>query len=357
MFPTVESTEVPTAHQVGVARDTHWLPIECKADQRTMAVRWIDFGNRKPTQPFFRQTVMQLLASGSTTTQRWTGLGDLLEAGGKAARDSLAGIILHISRCGSTLLANMLRLDRDVVVLSEAGFVDKFFTPRVFDGSPIPPEGRADARKAILNAILGLYARCWDERGRVVLKCSAASILRLSVIRQVWPNVPIVVLIRKPTEVMVSNLANPGGWVRARYGRHGGPAFFGWDTRTVQEMSMEEYCARGIGRFCQAAAEQIDNNCLVVDYAQLGKEAIERIAALFGIPLPSLDTEGAAGVMNRYSKDPSGKRQFSCDYDRKTTAAQGMAVRTAERWANHHYDHLLQCSCFTAVPRPSHRVV
>jgi hypothetical protein len=107
-------------------------------------------------------------------------------------------------------------------------------------------------------------------------------------------------------------------------------------------MSCEEYAARGIGRFCEAAATQLDANCTLLDYADLNPSTIQRVARTLGIPLPPPESPEMQALWGTWSKDPAAQRPFEDDRERKRLAATETVKVLAERWALPHYQILRQ---------------
>ena len=317
-----------------------WLPVDFMFSSQMVSVLWIDFGDQYLTEPFFQWTVKRLRRMRPPALERVTDLSTFLAIASQAPATTPAGIIFHVSRCGSTLVANALRTAERILIISEAGPFGRFFGPRTFKDSPFPVEGWDDARRMFLDSLIRLYARrAAKADSRIVLKCHAASMLWISVVRRVWPDVPFLIIIRDPVEVMMSNLLGPSGWMRSRYISLARQTVFGWSGIDVQNMPAEEYCARGVGRFCDAARRQIDEKCRVIDYSHLDRSSISKIADFFSISLP-LDSEEFRQAMEVYAKDRNQTRLHQDDRARKQREASDLVKQAAQRWAQEPYDRL-----------------
>jgi hypothetical protein len=318
-----------------------WLPVTFKFNPHMVSVQWVQFGPKPISEPFFGQTVRKLKRSKPVAEEQVTTLTALIERARELTPVTPAGLIFHVSRCGSTLLANALRAGQDVVVLSEARPVGTFFRPNVFRESPFPSEGWEDARRMLLGCVATIYAHSGGSGDpKLVIKCHAASVLQIGLVRAVWPDVPFVVSIRDPLAVMMSLRAKPATWVKTRNRPRIGAYMFGWKPTEVLGMSVEEYCARGLGRFCEVAAGAIGPNCRVIDYESLDSAHIRRIADFFGIALPAEDSPEFRKVLGTYAKDPSGVRPFESDRERKQREAPATVRRAAETWAQRPYETL-----------------
>jgi hypothetical protein len=125
-----------------------------------------------------------------------------------------------------------------------------------------------EARLAILSSLLSLFAHYrTGEAEPLVLKFVSIDSMSIGVVRSLWPDVPCVMVIRDPVEVMVTTL-NGRGWMDYKELPEVSTALFGWKalSRKTTEMTDEEYCARILGSFCAAALEAIDHRCMIVDY-------------------------------------------------------------------------------------------
>ncbi len=321
---------------------SNWLPIDFEPGPRQLSVKWMDFGANPISDPFFYQTLDRLRSSDPPAAERSTGVQELVNIAGSFPVVRPSGLIFHISRCGSTLVSNVLRT-LGPAVLSEARPVGMFFHPSVGPPTDAWPRMRA----AILDAVTTLYARtAMSARNamytpQLVIKCHAFNILQMKFIRALWPGVPVAVVIRDPVEVIASNLAQPAGWVGWRKQSAAAANAFGWTERDVERMTIEEYCARGIGQFCEIARDQVDQHCKVIDYENLTLENILAIAEFFGLEtlLPD-DASVLQQVLSADAKDPLRQRAFENDSPRKRKEAGDAVQQAADRWARKPYELL-----------------
>jgi hypothetical protein len=85
-----------------------WLPVDAVIDKGRPAIEWMDPGNVTFDEPFFHETVDRVkfqLKSRAVVTD----LDFLLQMEKICDSVEPTGFIFHISRCGSTLLANACR--------------------------------------------------------------------------------------------------------------------------------------------------------------------------------------------------------------------------------------------------------
>jgi hypothetical protein len=118
----------------------------------------------------------------------------------------LAGLIFHSSRCGSTLLCNMLDSLADCYVVRESPVLNKVLLDR-----RLTPQQRHDLFHTILIAY-SRYAAYLEKR--CVIKFTSFCTLQLGFIREQLPQIPWLYLHREPRAVIRSLMKNNAGWQR-----------------------------------------------------------------------------------------------------------------------------------------------
>jgi hypothetical protein len=314
-----------------------WLPTGIHFDHQPAVVpgarvRWLEVGVRRLSEPFLWQTLGDLRAATPPPTEVDTDLDTLLRIGRSLPACPPSGLIFHVSHCGSTLVANVLRTAENTVVVSE---------PRAITGllrSYTQPHGRYLAerwnltRKAVLEALFALYA-CYRTGApeRLVVKCTSVDILSLLAVRAWWPDVPCVVVTREPVEVMVSNLAG-GWWMELKANPPLAREILRWKDLTPETMSDEEYCARLLAEFLTSAIGARGGSCKVIDYEELDARGLYQIADFFQIALPD-DERDLAQRFAWYSKDPTRGLPFHGDRMQKRRLATPAIIDAAQKWA------------------------
>src|ERR1019366_5688912 len=96
-----------------------WLPIGFTFGPQ-VSVRWLEFGGRSLSEPFFGQSVRALRCSKPPARERVTNLQTLFDVASAYREVEPSGLIFHVSRCGSTFLTNILKAGAGVLALSEA---------------------------------------------------------------------------------------------------------------------------------------------------------------------------------------------------------------------------------------------
>lgn len=116
----------------------------------------------------------------------------------------LAGLIFHSSRCGSTLLCNMLDSLADCYMVRESPVLNK-----VLLDSRLTPQQRHDLFHGILIAY-SRYAAYLTKRCLIKFTSFCAS--QLGFIREQLPRIPWLYLHREPRAVIGSLMKNNAGW-------------------------------------------------------------------------------------------------------------------------------------------------
>lgn len=313
-----------------------FLPRGTASTSSGLSIYWIDFGEARLEEPFFHQTLYRLMERKPPAAEILTGAKELLRRAMSTPGVTPAGIIFHVSRCGSTLLAAGLRRDPCVTVFAEAPPIGSLLTQSTLAFKAGPPGGLPDIARPLVNAVVSLFA---NHHGtcKAIIKCHPANLLEVDYIRAIWPAVPFVVLTRNPVEVMVSNHLDPSGWVRARHVPIGTQSLFGWAAQETNEMTLEDYMAMGLREFFQKAIGLGDQHCLHVDYEDIDENMIRAVARRFGLSTEAFNSSETQALWRLDAKDPAKTRAFEPDAQRKQAAASPAIREAAERWAAEPY--------------------
>jgi len=314
-----------------------WLPVRLRFNGAGSSAIWLDFGSKSLSEPFYDQTVGLLRTSVPAAAERHTSIEEMLQVADSFSPIPPAGIIFHISRCGSTLLTNALRASGECTTLSEAPIFSCLVRQDAFPSNVAGLEDGEAIRARLLQATVSLYTSCFGLP--VVIKAHTATILHIARLRAVWPSVPFVINIRNPVEVISSNLAMPSDWLRSMLAPYGEENDFGFSGPETRQMTVEEYCARGLGKFLEAAGE-CDHGCRVIDYAQIDIASVYDIASFLKVEMPATSAAQIAGALATYSKDPSAAQLFDDDRDWKQSQAPETVHKLAQKWANDPYRRL-----------------
>ncbi len=251
-----------------------------------MEWRWLDSVPFR--EPFFVETVQlalerpfTLLFPRETTIDELAALEPGLEPN---------GFILHMSRCGSTLVTQMLAAVPEFLVLSEPLLVNDVLR------APAPDDERI---RRLRLAVRALGRRRTGAERAYVLKLDPWATYDLPLLRRAFPDTPWLFLSRDPVEVLVSHRLQSGMQMLPTVVP---PELFGTDLGTASMLSFEEYGALVLGAGCRQALAYRDEHALFLDYRELRSGGFERVLDWFGIDAG--DAERAAmdavrGAMRR----------------------------------------------------------
>ncbi|MEO6742065.1 MAG: sulfotransferase family protein, partial [Chthoniobacteraceae bacterium] len=104
-----------------------WLPHRLRQGTGVLDCRWLYFGNAAFTDPFFEETTSRCLSlpENSFGPPRITRLDEFPEIASDLDALEPSAFVFHVSRCGSTLVSQLLGLDESCVTLSEVPFFDQ----------------------------------------------------------------------------------------------------------------------------------------------------------------------------------------------------------------------------------------
>lgn len=305
-----------------------------------MVVPWLEFGSARLAEPFFDQTVARLRRADPPAREETSGLETLLEFGETLPPVTPCGFIFHVSGCGSTLVANVLKKAAHTVVAAEMQPLSILLNPDAARFAEGPERSWEKLREAAYRALVSLLANYRSHsRERVVIKFPSWTIRYWAVVRSIWPSVPALVILREPVEVMVKAMPGTMGWMALKNTPEQACRLLGWSRSpdSVAEMSREEYAARVVGGYLAAAAAMPREGTKVVDYRDLDAGEMREIGEYFGLEIPAEKIERVLGVD---AKDPDGVRPFQSDSARKQARATPLIRVAAYRWADADYRSL-----------------
>jgi hypothetical protein len=161
-----------------------------------------------------------------------------------------------------------------------------------------------------------------------VVKLDAWSIREREVLREALPGVPWIFLYRDAAEVLASHAHMPGMLMLPGMLA---PELFGLDRATASALSLEEYAARVVGSLCEAALEQIDDDCRLVVYADLPGAVLTEVAPHFGLPTGERELALMRAAATTDAKRP-GER-FDAAAAARARPISPAARDAAARWA------------------------
>lgn len=310
-----------------IADLAHWTPIRFDFSGAAPAIDWADLSEDRFVEPFFDQTVVRW-ASGPRSTQLVrTGLEALAALDSEPSLEP-AGMILHLSRCGSTLVSRLLSALPGVVVIAEPSPLNALLglDPNLVD--------RAALIQVVRQLVRAFGRRRHGDEQRLVLKCTSWNIRQREILDAAFPDTPWTWVQRDPVRVLASLLAEPPGWLRLQDWPQGAQQRFGIDPATVPAMTRAEFAAHALGAMLAAAAADPAGR-LCIDHTELPDAVWQRVIPHFG-----LDADDAAIARmveeSRFYSKASAPRVFAGD-DPERRSVTPEIREAAQRFAESGY--------------------
>lgn len=296
-----------------------WLPARTVETGGAPAFDWLWFGARRLTASFYADEVSRAGALPLNWLLRIrTGLNALLAGAEQEDALPLGGLIYHMSRCGSTLLAQMLGAVPQHAIASEPGPLDDLLLWAW--RTQLSPEAAAPAVRAIVAA---LGRRRGTGAERLFIKTDAWHTLLMSQLHAAFPAVPWVYLFRDPLEVLVSHQGMPGIQIVAGIMPE---ALFGIASGTT--MPPLDYAAMALEAIGQAAiTHRALGDGLFVGYPDLVKAGPNTIAEHFRLVLNEADRAVMTDAARHDSK--AAGQIFEPDNERKRAMGSAAVQQVA----------------------------
>ncbi|MBA8889221.1 hypothetical protein FHW12_003464 [Dokdonella fugitiva] len=305
-----------------------WQPLALEWSAGGAELVW-GCGEVADTLPFHEQVVAALRYR---PFNRWfaqrTPLTPAFVAELEADALPLAGLILHESRCGSTLVAQALKAWPGTRVVSEPGLLDVALTAAL--------SGMDPSTLAFRGALAALRQPAREDT-RVVVKLDAWHALALGALRSLLPGVAWLFAYRTPLEVLVSHAREPG--------RHTVPGMLpdAWLAPPAPDAVLLpiEHAGRVLGSLCAAVVPHAQPRHLV-NYAELADPSSDvlsdRIPRVFGLDPAAVDARRYAMTLAQHAKRPY--EAFADDRATKNEGATTALRDIAARWMEPQYAEL-----------------
>lgn len=300
----------------------HWLPVRVvTAADGECFVDWAHFGGRTLDDPFYETSVQRAICRPFNRIWPYRmRLTDFVDAAPRESSMQPKGLIFHMSRCGSTLVAQMLASAQNLTVLSEPPPVDAIVQLK----RHLPSLSDDDHARCLAAMAAALGRQRGEVSQHAIFKLDCWHISALPLFRRAFPELPWIFLYRDPIEVMVSHARQRG--LQMVPGLLD-PMFL--DIEQPHDLTADAYCAEVLERICTFALSQIDlGGGLLVNYDTLPEAVSTDILPHFGLDLSDADRMAMQLASTRSAKAPT--ETFSADKLAKQRAAND-AVQAAVR--------------------------
>ena len=243
-----------------------------------------------------------------------------------AAEAAPQGVIVHVGRCGSTLLCNLLAGGGDWVALREPEIFNSLFLAR----AATRDRAQIDWIETLVERLMACLARSLQPR-KTVLKLSSWTAAAAAPLLTRLPGSRVIVVVRDPWKTVASFLAEPPHWYGAC------PA--GSDIGGKARVDAVQFFASAWQSTIRAARSLPAERTLFLYYDDIVSDpvaAISRARHHLGDRNLIIDAAAVARTMGSYSKDRAAE-PFDPRGKHRRTPLEGdlaniVAAITADEW-------------------------
>lgn len=219
----------------------------------TVLFRWLYTGAVRFTEPFFDETIATCLSLPENSSAiPFTTADVLLKRAASTDAVPPSGIIYHVSRCGSTLLSQMLSANEEMIVLSEVPLIDEIIR------APTDKIKGNWSAEQMVTAVIALLGRRKATREKYLfIKTDSWHMLFHETFHLCYPDAPVILLYRAPHEVLASHEKLPGmqavpGLLPAEW--------FGLRNEDAVNMTRQEYLSHVLESYYRTFSNIIRND-------------------------------------------------------------------------------------------------
>jgi len=279
----------------------NWIPYKLVNDAGSITCKWLNTFSISYTDPFFEDSLVKI--NSARINFRFRSASDLQMintwAAGLPAVEPKA-IIFHISRCGSTLVSQLLATLPRHIVLSEVPLFDQILRLQVnhagFD---------EQATSKLFTSALKFYGqnKTTDPQSDVFIKADCWHLFFYEQLRRLYPKIPFIIIYRSPDAVFRSHRKMPGLHTIPYLIE---PALFGFEAGSGVFETLETYLAAVIESYLKKSLDIVsaDNHTLLLNYNEGPMPILNQIAAFAGISLSAQELGDMAERSRYHSKKP-----------------------------------------------------
>ncbi len=299
-------------HVASVLKD--WIPYRLKETDGTMHCEWLYLGDTLFTRPFFDETIAQCRSLSENSKLRRSASSTSMLHEWATAADTIAptAIIFHVSRCGSTLLSQLLATNTADIVLSEVPFFDELLRMGYRNGN-------TETVLPLLDDAIKLYGKKRrPDQEHLFIKADSWHIHFYDELRNMYPGTPVLLLYRRPDEVIRSQQKQRGmhaipGMIE--------PGLFGFPEEAAFSTDLDAYMAGVLETYYAAftAILKKDPLAFAFDYKEGMMNIVQQMLEKCGIALSAAQSAAMLDRSSRHSKYPG--QAFSEEAVNKTPPA------------------------------------
>ena len=244
----------------------HWVPVVMSKEPE--GIWWRYMLEQRFIDPFFSNTIHHLKPH-----QRFSCFTPIEVIEKLPNNLAPTAFIFHISRCGSTLLTQLLASVQQCIVMSEPSILDSFFRQSNLDN--------VESVKILQGLIYALGQKRFHFEEKFFIKLDSWHLPYLPLLRKAFPQTPCLFLYRNPEEVLNSHRRQRGpqmipGWMDAEW--------LQLNTNGLEPSDFDGYCATVLESFFKSALDAtLSNDLILLNYQQLPSIVFSHLLELFSI--------------------------------------------------------------------------
>lgn len=302
-----------------------WAPADY--DPKRRVLEWMSAAE-KPIHPFYSEHISavrgQLL---SALIKPKTALLPALNLSGLVKQVQPAGFIFHLSRCGSTLVSRSFAGLPKCRVLSESPLLTQVLLDRSLSDTQ---------RRAALTFCIDTQGQLFHPEQHLLIKWNAWDLQFWPLILSLYPQVPVLLLLRDPVEILASQQKSAGYHMVRQPSR---PLFR--ELSVPEEESILEYQCKVLRLLLGYGLDMNQRSqVMVVDYQELLPVIANKIANWFSLDLSQEECNQVEQCQLIHSK--TATQPFMADSQFKQsffTAEQKEQIHSFCNWSNlHHFE-------------------
>lgn len=243
----------------------NWIPFRLAFHEEEIQYRWLYVENKKFTEPFFHETTAKcrVFEENRKPFHSVSSLDGIIDFAKNIPSVQPTAFIFHVSRCGSTLLAQLLSLDEQNIVLAEPSIFDEVLREIAFKNPDILEE---NINESLIAVVKFLGQKRISNEQNFFIKLDSWHIFYYEKLRKLYPETPFIFSYRRPDEVIRSQIQDSG--MHAAPGVIQ-PVLFGFTLEEVLKVERPVYIAKVLEKYFEQYLEIIekDKNTLFINYA------------------------------------------------------------------------------------------
>ncbi|MDN3583368.1 sulfotransferase [Mucilaginibacter flavus] len=279
----------------------NWIPYKLISKGEQMQCCWLNTFGQPFSKPFFDETILQLkgLSSRHPAVASVSDLSMVEEWAEGLNSIEPTAFIFHISRCGSTLISQLLAASGKHIVLPEVPFFDQLLRL---------PHQHANFTSKAVSELLRIAVRYYGQKKNeceqhLFIKTDSWHMFFYKQLRELYPNTPFILMYRNPNEVFSSLKKIPGlqsvpGLIE--------PEVIGFDATEQLPHSLDIYISKVLEKYLQQYLNIIatDDKFLLLNYSEGPIPMIKKIASFVNITLSEQDVTTMTERSYYHSKKP-----------------------------------------------------